>query len=1761
MPSDLPSVPGVTGLRLDRRTSDEHVYAGIALLDDAPVRVHLYRSLYPTAGQLAARRHAVEMGQVLAGLPGVLGQREVVPVEFDLALVTDAPALDELDRWLTASPAPTLRDRLRVAASMAEALAQVHARGVTHNALHLANIGVDVALSVRIGGLDRAMSLRSEASGATQLAESLTYVSPEQTGRMNRPVDSRSDLYSLGAIFFHLFAGRPPFVEPDALALVHAHVARPAPHLSEVAPEVSMALDAVVGALLEKDPDRRYQTADGVAHDLRLVEATAEGDAPVRLRTVDVSDQLVLREHLYGREAEVRHLADALARASTGQRAAVWVAGYSGIGKSSLVHELEPLVVARFGWFAEGKFDLYQRDVPYVGWVGALQSAVHQLLALPEDELVAVRDAVVTNLGAGLSALVGLCPELVKVIGDQPPPDEVTPHEAQARLAKAVSTFVATLASAQRPLVLFLDDLQWADLASLRLLEAVLADRANASMLVIGAWRENEITPDHPVRWLLRKLADGGSLVETLELAPLELVDVQAIVADAVLDAAGTSSDLGELVHEKTGGNPFFVRQFLSAMQRDGALRFDQSTRSWNWDLVAVGARAITDNVAELLALRFDALSSVTLESLQAAAVVGTRFHLTDVVGLTGNDFIVAARSLDEALNEQLITPLDEQYRYVLQTEFVDEATASTVDPEYAFLHDRVRQAALDTIDLGRRQSLHLAQARALERRVDHDDAVIEVASHLCEALDLLVDVAERTGAAATMVRAARRAKSTMAVATATRYLDAGMTLLDDDAWAGQYALALALHTESADVAYIDGRYDDVTKVTDGVLAHVNDPLDRVAVHNILIGVGVARADYQRATQYALEVLHTDFGVDIPRHPSMARVALELAECRAAIGRRDTNDLLELAPMTDPQFIAVMGILMKTATNAYWAEPNLVPVIAARMIRTTLSHGNDSLSAYGYALYAMVTGGVLGAEATGYRFGQLSMDLLERWPNRSLTGRTALLWHGFVRHSRDPMRECVADLFDTYHSALEAGDVENACYCATVGFYAAVLSGSALSAVVERYRGYVETVMLGGQSQTRGALAAWLQAVELLRSPATRSAALVGEHVDWIARRAELVSGGDGTALPTEGSAAGFFAFVMDDMAEAEQNLRLVWEHRDGGPGQVYLGPCIALYAVTILRRRAHGDRRRSDRVRVARLRRLVRVRARHNPHDMEAFRLFLDAELHRGNGRRAQAISTYLDTATEARRRGVTYLEALALDEAGTLEAAAGHGEQAAQLVATASDLWRRLDVRYRATARVERDTASSDATLDDSPMESLDVRTLIDMMQAISREIEVDGLVQRVLSLVIRNAGATRGVLLLVNGDVVHAVAEGESDTLGSVTVRTVESEEGAPYAHAVVDYVVRTQSAMLIEDAATHELIRRDRRASIDVRGSILCAPLVQAGSLVGVIYLANPQAAGVFTRRQMVVVETICGQAAVSLNNAHLYEEQRSQAESFSRFVPRPFLEQLGRARIGDIGLGDAVRVDATVAFSDVRGFTELSEGSSAVESFELLNRYLGRMEPAIRRHGGFIDKYFGDGVMSLFINGSDGAIAAAVDMYRALETFNAERTGAATLRMGLGVHAGEVMLGTVGSIDRIDTTVIGDTVNTASRLEGATKEFCGAVLASRQVLDRLSDPGRYLLREVGRISVVGKTEVVEVHEVLAARPRAHAESVAVTRTRFAEALALWYAADFPSAARLFRDCAALAPFDELALQYALRCEHYAAEPPVGEWRGVEAMHAK
>ncbi len=1440
------------------------------------------------------------------------------PTERDLALITADPGGPSLAAWLAARTQPDIVAAVRIAGGLAEAIGRIHENGVVHNSVVPAWLHVEPGDgNVAVGGFARASRLRSEAAAAAAPGASLHYMSPEQTGRMNRPVDARSDLYALGVIFFELLTGELPFKEDDPLALVHAHIARPAPSVTDFDPSIPAPLAEMVATLLNKNADDRYATARGLAADLRLaVEALGQGEPlDFELRANDISDVLTLPQALYGREEELAKLGYAFTEALAGRRNALFVAGYSGIGKSQLISEVEPSIVKQSGWFGGGKFDLYRRDIPYIGWTGVVTDLVHQALTLHEERLAALQTELQARLGGNAAALTEVVPELASLVGDSPPLPEATPAEAQGRFDQAFRNFIRTLASAENPLVLFLDDLQWADLASLRLLEAVLADNSAHHLLVLGAWRDNEVGPDHPLLATLRHLEEAAVDTDVLELGPLPRQAVEAFLADAVQRQVAAVADLAGLVEAKTNGNPFFMRQFLEELVRDGLIDFDSERAAWTWDVAAAETRQITDNVADLMSHRVATLPEAVTHVVGLASCVGSTFGLQAVAEIADLPAAETARALDRAMAEGLILPLDDTYRYATaETAAADRGQDAGVDTNYAFSHDRVHEAAHDSLEAAERAQVHLTLAQQMIAAVEGpeglDDRAILVASHLSEGRHLLDDPAERVRAADVFLQAGSRAKVTMATTAARGFLENGLELLPDNAWDDHYDLALALHTQAADVAYIEQRFDDIDRYAPQVLEHARSVLDRVPIHNIRIGVGVAKRAYRDATVYAVDVLEHDFGISLPKDPTKLHVLKGVAQVKMALRGHTTHDLLGLPPMTNPEAQAVMGILMKTATNAYWATPNLVPLIAFEMCRLSVEHGNIGLSAYGYALYGMITSAALGQVDLGYDFGRLAMDLLDQTGDTHLIGKTALLWHGFIRHSKDPMRECGPDILAAYDVALDAGDIENAVYCGTVAFFTDVLAGRSVDWVRNRYAGYIEAMLASGQDQTIGALKAWLQCIDNLASDAEINPELTGEHVDFTVRLPELIAAESGTAIPNEVAAAGFLAFLLDDMVLAEKYLSISWERREDAPGQSFNSPAFAFYVATLTRKAARGEATAADRARILRVRRALATRAKNNPHDLEPFVGFLAAEEMRAR-RRPAAADRYLDVAAMARERGFAFLEGLALEEAAELHGSRGHVEVARQLLANARAVWQRYGALARLKLLAGEDTAAPefghDAAASTGALAGIDSRTLLDTVHAVSSEIELDKLTERVMTLAVQNAGAGGGVLVLKVDNDLHTAARAVVAESGAISVTKVDAES-RPYPTAVVDYAARTGEPLLLDDASTEELFSQDPYVVGNKTRSVLCAPLLRSGELVGILYLENDLGIGVFTEQHLTMLQTIGGQAAVSLENARLFEQQRAQAEAFAHFVPRPFLEQLDRRSITDVVLGDAVEAN-------------------------------------------------------------------------------------------------------------------------------------------------------------------------------------------------------------------------------------------------------------
>ena len=651
--------------------------------DDAERETHAFITItsgagHPTPESANRLTHEYELQRYLDSA-WALRPLELLRERGQTMLVVDYTGGEPLDR-LVRQPME-IGAFLRIAAALSGAVGQLHGCGLIHKDLKPANVLVDSATGrVQLAGFGIASRLPRERQSPEPpefIAGTLAYMAPEQTGRVNRSIDSRSDLYSLGVTFYEMLTGFLPFAASDPMEWVHCHIARQPAAPSERLESVPAAVSAITMKLLSKTAEERYQTAAGVERDLRRCLSQWESQGAIEVFAVgadDTPDRLVIPEKLYGRDHELDTLLTAFDRVVAGGRPElVLVSGYSGIGKSAVVNELHKPLVPPRGLFASGKFDQYKRDIPYATLAQAFQSLVRPLLSKNEDDLHTWRDALREVLEPNGRLIIDLVPELKHVIGEQPPVPELPPSEAQRRFQLVFRRFISVFARPEHPLALFLDDLQWLDAATLDLLGDLLTKTDLQHLLLIGAYRDNEVSATHPLVRKLDAIRQAGAVVQDIVLTPLGHDDLGQLLADSLHCEPERSTPLAELIHEKTTGNPFFAIQFISTLADEGLLTFDYGEGRWVWDLRRIHAKGFTDNVVELMIGKLNRLPVETQKALQQFACMGNSAEFEMLRMAYPGEAEEMHDHLWHAVRSGLIFRADESYR---------------------FLHDRVQEAA-----------------------------------------------------------------------------------------------------------------------------------------------------------------------------------------------------------------------------------------------------------------------------------------------------------------------------------------------------------------------------------------------------------------------------------------------------------------------------------------------------------------------------------------------------------------------------------------------------------------------------------------------------------------------------------------------------------------------------------------------------------------------------------------------------------------------------------------------------------------------------------------------------------------------------------------------------------------------------------------------------------------------------------------------------------------------------------------------------------
>ena len=1391
-----------------------------------------------------------------------------------------------------------LPEKLRLAVEISAILGRIHDAGVMHRDISSSNIMVaDNALpdgSDRVTIIDfgLATSLRQDELAQPivpdVVAGTLAYISPEQTGRMNRAIDYRSDLYSLGVTLYELFTGQLPFQTGDGMEMIHAHIAiQPIP-LHEHNDEIPEIVSEIILKLMAKNAEDRYQSARGLSADLDkcLDQLQRTGSIETfELGQDDFSGRLQISQKLYGREAEIKQLLDSYDRAAQGNPELLYIAGYSGVGKTALVHEMRREVLMRQGIFIEGKFDQLQRTLPYSAWEQAFTQLANNWLAESESKLEYWRETILEAVGENGQVLIDVIPALERIIGPQPEVPQLGGLENQNRFNYTFNRFISGLATPESPLVVFLDDLQWIDPASLGLIEALMAVQSKSSLLVLGAYRDNEVGADHPLAASQDRMTSDVNQVNTITLADLKPADVDQLLADSLRLPVAEFCDLSQILQEKTAGNPFFFRQQLYALESEELLFFDRSRRRWTWEADLQQSLQAGGNVVDLMVRKIQTLPTETQETLSMAACLGNRFEIVTLNTVSGQGQSDILTSLSPALQDGLI---------------------NRSNGYFSFVHDRIQEAGYALVPEEERPQIHLEIGRLLLENVTDeklDEEIFTIVSNLNAGRVLIDTDSEKVELARLNLKAGQRAKAAAAFVDAKQYIEIGIDLLGPDSWKELYTLTLSLHNENGELAALTGQYDQVE--TTGSLIHANakNILDQVPIYMITIEAKTVQYNFPEALEIGLNVLR-QLEVDIPEQPDQddyQNLNVHLVDLLSNVSLESIPDLPE---MTDDRAVAISFILASEMSTAYIVDPALSVIIQYLGAIYSLEYGLNAWSPFFFGVIALLNIGTVNHEippdvaAQQIRFANQLVGIVREMLKNPITvrGQTKALQSLAVATPwLEPIEKGIEAAEATILSSFETGDLMYGAY----GVLHYAMQGFAADTNLDTYQtklsNYLALLQRTGQVATIQWALIYLQAVQNFKELVPEPDKLNGTYLDqdeWLPR-ARAANDVNGLHFYSILRLALSYHFDLDN--KLEQCIEDVEEeHLAHVPTN--FSTATAYFYLPLARLRLIRGNNKEDHAEPMNLinngLQLLMHWSKSVPSTFQHQVDLLSAEKASISGDLDGALVHYEQAINGARENGFTHVEALANELFARFWAERGNERFASQFMREAHSLYRKwgamakaehLQKRYPNWLVSKRITPadSGAGTTTGRISENLDLFTVLKASQAIAGEIEMDRLLAFLMSYTIENSGAQFGYLLLPEDGRWVISAQAGLETAESDARQPIGIVEDKKLAQRIVQYVARTQHAVLLEDAAKEGDFVDDPHVQAHEVKSLLCTPLVNQGKTSAILYLENNLTPGVFSPDRLELLQLLSAQMAISIDNARTHDRLEQLLEERSR----------------------------------------------------------------------------------------------------------------------------------------------------------------------------------------------------------------------------------------------------------------------------------------
>lgn len=1484
-------------------------FAGIRTGDNRPVIIKTHATEYPGARDMARLTHEYDLIKDLK-VAGVFAPIGLEKTGSGLVLILDADdddpmKLTTVSNWKNAGTI-SLSSFLLMAIDLSNTLGELHKNNVIHKNINPDNVIIHTeSESIRLNDFSIASMLPEENPriiNPTIMEGTLAYMAPEQTGRMNRAIDYRSDFYSLGVTFYETLIGRLPFQSTDPLALVHAHIARipPAPH--EIDPAVPRAVSQIIMKLMAKRAEERYQSAVGLTGDLKKCLDRLTGVnhiAHFELGQDDISDKFRIPQQLYGRERETRKLFSAFDRVSQGARELFLVTGYAGIGKSSLVQEVRTAIIEKGGYFIAGKFDQYKRNIPYASVIEAFSELVKQILYQPKAQIAQWKKKLQRNLGPNGQIITDVIPEVEMIIGRQASVPRLPPNESRNRFNRLFQKFVQTFAAEDHPLVLFLDDLQWADAPTLKLIELFLSDPDVRHMLIISAYRDQEVVGSHPVMVALNDIRNMGATVHTLTLGPLGPAHIRQLLSDTLKCDPEKCSPLAERCLQKTMGNPFFLNQFLHALYARKLLVFDTRLGSWQWDIHTIRNSEITDNVVDLMVGKIEDLPAATQNGLKFAACVGNQFDLNTLSIVTERAPLEIARDLWQALEEGLILPISDQGFRLSDLKDYSAPPAGQPDAagrqlnefpkhRFKFLHDRVQQAAYSLIKGRDKKEVHYKIGRLMLENTaapNRNERLFDILSHFNFSISLISEPEERQKLANLNLVAGKKAKAGMAFDPALKYLATGVELLDDDSWRMQYPLTFALHLELSECQNLIGNFDAAEALFDETLRHARTNLDMAKVYDIKIVMYMTRGQLKNAVATGINALKL-FGLDMPAEPSREEINREIAEVTSKLRNRPI-DLVHLPAMTDPNRLATMRLLSKTLLSTWYVNNDLNCLFAAKMTNLSLTHGNAEDSVAGYCMYGGNLGSVFGDYKTGYEFGELALALNKKLNHTQFIPQLATLFCAFVQPWRFHLKTGTKLLKKAYATGIEMGDYVWAGIVSYCLVYRMILKGDSLDDVLRESQLYLDIARQTKQTIPIHMNLLSQRFVLCLKGETEKPESFSGDGYDEMRHFREIEDSGGTRPIYWYHNVKLQSLYIFESYHEALDIARAAARLIEAGAsiGTITVPEHYFFYSLTLTAlypAATPEDQTQYLDILHENLKKMA-TWADNCKENFSHKYLLVAAEIARVTGNDLAAIEKYNAAVDSARENGFVQNEALANELAARFWLGKNRKSYARSHLEKAHFGYQRWGAT-RKVARIEKKYAVlvakpvvSIPVAGPTRYDTLDLATMMKASQTISSEIVLDRLLAKLIEIVIENAGAQFGYLILESGGNLLIEAYGATREEKPIVRQSMPMKMADNLSPAIVNYVARTREYVVLNDAASEGLFSTDPYVKTRRPRSVLCAPIVHKSGLIGILYLENKLVSGAFTPERTEVLKFLNQQIAISIENAELYGDLARHAE--------------------------------------------------------------------------------------------------------------------------------------------------------------------------------------------------------------------------------------------------------------------------------------------